>query len=293
VEAERSIERDSVGGPGQRPSYYTSGTGLADHIAARTAAVEAAFFLPYLRPGMTLLDCGCGPGTITLGLAEAVAPASVTGIDLDASIIETARANAARRDLANVRFEVGDVYELPFPNNHFDAAFENNMFMHLKEPLRAMREILRVLKPGGVVGCRNPAADKNLIGTSDPTVRKAARLWERWSKYRLRSGAGGSDYRIGGRLCSLLLRAGFAQVQAEASYDNLRPPMGVEWYSDVMASRFERSGPGSIADAAARLGWADPQTIAELAVAWREWGSRSDSYAAAAYVGVIGWKSQP
>jgi cyclopropane fatty-acyl-phospholipid synthase-like methyltransferase len=43
-------------------------------LAHRTAAKEGAFFLPYLRPGMRLLDLGCGPGSITLGLAEAVAP---------------------------------------------------------------------------------------------------------------------------------------------------------------------------------------------------------------------------
>ena len=50
-------------------------------LALRTAAKEGAFFLRFLRPGMRVLDLGCGPGSITLGLAEAVAPGEVVGID--------------------------------------------------------------------------------------------------------------------------------------------------------------------------------------------------------------------
>jgi cyclopropane fatty-acyl-phospholipid synthase-like methyltransferase len=54
-------------------------------LALRTAAKEGAFFLAHLRPGMRVLDVGCGPGSITLGLAEAVGPGEAVGIDLQAS----------------------------------------------------------------------------------------------------------------------------------------------------------------------------------------------------------------
>ncbi len=73
-------------------------------FAARTASKEAAFFLPYLHPGMQVLDVGCGPGSITLGLAEVVAPGEVVGIDLQPAQIEQARASVAKRAVANVRF---------------------------------------------------------------------------------------------------------------------------------------------------------------------------------------------
>src|SRR5207302_57957 len=88
-------------------------------MTARTAAREAAFFLPHLRSGMRLLDIGCGPGSITLGLAEVVAPGEVVGIDLRPEAVEQSRAAAAQRGIANVRFEVGSAYDLPFPDGSF------------------------------------------------------------------------------------------------------------------------------------------------------------------------------
>ena len=82
-------------------------------VSGRTAGVQGAFFLPYLHPGMTVLDCGCGPGTITIGLAEAVAPGEAVGVDLEASQIDLARAKALERGIPHLRFETGNVYDLP------------------------------------------------------------------------------------------------------------------------------------------------------------------------------------
>jgi SAM-dependent methyltransferase len=271
-----------------RPGYY--GSAAARHIAGRTAADNADFFLGYLKPGMTLLDCGCGPGTITLGLAEVVTPGLVTGIDLDQQSIDSGRANAAQIGVTNVRFEVGDVYKLPFPDNSFDAAFEHYLFLHLRQPLAAMREILRVLKPGGAFGTRNPAHNRNIVGTTDPLVRRAERLWIRWGRHRLDAGTGGSNYRIGLRLSSLLIQAGFIEAEVSASFENLRPPLGAQWYGELMAERFERAGAGSIRDGATRMGWIDDESISQMAPAWRQWANSPDSYFAMANVGVVARK---
>src|SRR5919202_1984497 len=89
----------------------------------RTAAADAAFFLPHLRRGARVLDVGCGPGSITVGLAEAVAPGEVIGVDAEPLQIERAEALAEGRALANLRFEVANAYELPYPDASFDARY--------------------------------------------------------------------------------------------------------------------------------------------------------------------------
>src|SRR5258708_6746577 len=98
-------------------------------LARRTAAREAAFLLPHLQPGMRLLDCGFGPGTITLGLAEFVAPGEVVGVDLEARQVDAARRRADDQGITNVRFERGDLYALPFPDASFDVVFANAVFI--------------------------------------------------------------------------------------------------------------------------------------------------------------------
>src|SRR5262245_36429606 len=107
-------------------------------LAARTASKDAAFLMPHLRSGMQLLDVGCGPGSITLGRGEVGAPGQVVGIDIQPALVEEARARAAAREVATARFEVADIYRLPFPDSSFDAVFANGVLMHLREPRRAL-----------------------------------------------------------------------------------------------------------------------------------------------------------
>src|SRR5215218_2744965 len=90
--------------PPAREAYSGDAPAVDAELATRTVAREAAFLLPHLRPGMRLLDVGCGPGSITLGLAATVAPGEVVGLDLRPEVIAQARASAAARGVANVRF---------------------------------------------------------------------------------------------------------------------------------------------------------------------------------------------
>lgn len=99
----------------------TSGSGPADErqetytlghsddflrtLQLRTLETCAPFFLPYLRPGLRVLDCGCGPGSLTVELAERVAPGEVVGIDIGAQALAEARGLARARGVDNVRFE--------------------------------------------------------------------------------------------------------------------------------------------------------------------------------------------
>src|SRR5512143_3452508 len=125
-------------------------------LSSRTATRQAAFFLPFLKPGMRLLDCGCGMGALTASLARHLAPGEVIGIDREPSQIDAARAWAAEKGVGNVRFDLGNIFEIPFPDASFEAVFAYTVLEHVRDPLQAMREMRRVLKPGGIVGICDP-----------------------------------------------------------------------------------------------------------------------------------------
>ena len=113
------------------------------YFANRTAKSHASWFLPYLKPGMSLLDCGCGSASITIGLAKVVAPGQVTGIDISEIEMERAKIRANENKITNIRFEVGNVYQLDFPENSFDALFSHNVLEHISDPTKALREMYR------------------------------------------------------------------------------------------------------------------------------------------------------
>src|SRR5205807_3307913 len=140
-----------------RHETYTHGHAPATvrQHAQRTAEEAAAFLLPELRPEMRVIDVGCGPGSITRGLAERVAPGEVIGLDLSRETLEVARHDAAVRGLRNLRYQEASVYTLPFADASFDVAYAHQVFQHLREREAALREMLRVVRPDGLVGVRD------------------------------------------------------------------------------------------------------------------------------------------
>ncbi len=124
----------------QSNERYTHGhhpTVVAAH-ASRTAANSAAYLVPHLRPGATLLDVGCGPGSITLDLADLVAPATVVGIDNVPAVLAEATAAAERRGTTNVTFVEGSAYALPQGEGTVDVVHAHQVLQHLADHAAAL-----------------------------------------------------------------------------------------------------------------------------------------------------------
>src|SRR5437762_288192 len=100
-------------GPARNASMVSSRSSPA-YVSRRTLDSHAAFLRRYLRAGLEVLDVGCGPGSITLGIASEVEPGRVVGVDREPSQIEAATRAAIVAGLENVTFESASAYELPF-----------------------------------------------------------------------------------------------------------------------------------------------------------------------------------
>ena len=255
--------------------------GLHQDYVTRKAEQQAAFVLPYLRPGMNFLDIGCGPGTITLGLAQAVAPGHVTGIDHDEEHIRMARALANERGITNVTFEIGEALSLSFEDETFEAAFENNVFTHLaQDAIRAAMEAYRVLKPSGLFAARDVDADSVVWGHLSESIRELDRLFAAWHQSR------GSDITIGKRLPKILREAGFTDILKSVSADTKGSPEEVRSHAEITLSLLD----GPFGHYVLDQGLADKSKVERLKESIREWGHHLDAFFANIHVEVIGWK---
>ncbi len=105
-----------------------------------------------LSNGAIVLDIGCGTGASALPAAQQVAPdGQVTGVDLAENLLDLGRAKAARWGLQNVEFRQGDMENLGFPDNHFDAVISVFSIFFVNDMEKQVRELWRMVRPGGLL----------------------------------------------------------------------------------------------------------------------------------------------
>ncbi|WP_329377363.1 methyltransferase domain-containing protein [Streptomyces sp. NBC_01351] len=236
----------------------------------RTAENSAAYLIGELRPGMSVLDVGCGPGTITADLAELVAPGGrVTAVDAAEDVVEQARAYAAERGVTGVEFGTADVHALGFPDDTFDVVHAHQVLQHVGDPVRALREMRRVCRPGGIVAARD--ADYAAM-----TWYPAAPGLDTWqSLYQRVARANGGEPDAGRRLRAWARAAGFTDVTSSATTWVFATPEETAWWSSLWADRTTAS---SYATLATEGGHATPEALSSIAAAWRGWGADADAW---------------
>ena len=256
---------------------------MVDLLSRRSATSDAAFFVPALKPGMRLLDCGCGPGTITISLARVVAPGEVIGIELDAGQVAVARGNAEKAGAANVRFQVGDACSLPFSDAEFDAVFAHTLLQHLPDPLRGVKEMHRVLRSPGVLGVREEDWGGTFFFPTTPILDRSIDIFLKdWL-------ATGGDPYLPRRYRTLLREAGFDHVKTSAS--------AVARETEEAAKFSELAATILLAPATRKrvidAGLASDELLQAIQHEWLAWGRNPDAFWNFTYGEAIGLKSAP
>ncbi|GIJ67163.1 class I SAM-dependent methyltransferase [Virgisporangium ochraceum] len=235
----------------------------------RTAENSAAYLLPHLRPGLSLLDVGCGPGTITADLADRVAPGRVTAVEVTASALDLARAEIARRGLTTVDFAVSDVHALDFPDDTFDVVHAHQVLQHVADPVRALRELRRVCRPGGVVAVR----DADYAGFT--WYPRLPELDEWMALYQRTARANGGEPDAGRRLLAWAHAAGFTDVTPGGSVWCYASPEDRQWWGGLWADRILKS---DLARVALASGDATEADLRRISGAWRTWAADDDGW---------------
>lgn len=270
---------------------------IINALQQRTAADDAAHLLPYLKPTSKVLDIGCGPGSISISFARIATNGCVIGVDISTVSLtiaekhaDRARAEAASRpgQLGELMFMELDVFQgLPFEDSSFDVVYSGQTFVHLlageegmARATKVMREIRRVLKPGGVVATRDVCGYHWF--PSSYTVGKE-KLFEMMMKAIM-----GVAKPLGGDVPGIYRKAGF-DIDKTTISSSTRVISGREkreWLGRIALQRAE--GPGH-REKFLREGYTEAQ-LEEVKALLHNWMDDEDAWQTGVHTDVLAFK---
>ena len=235
----------------------------------RTVDNSAAYLIPELTPGRSLLDIGCGPGTITAEFAQRLAPGQVLGIDVSEDIIAQASAATADLGLDNLGFRVDDCYHLDVEDRSFDIVHAHQVLQHLSDPVAALVEMKRVVKPDGVVAVRDADYHGMFWAPALPEL-------DRWMEvYQAVARHNAAEPDAARHLVRWANEAGFRSVSAGASTWCFADEVDRKWWGGLWAERITQS---ALASQAVEYGIADQSELERLSETWIRWSEQPNAW---------------
>lgn len=157
--------------PDASPAYFINFLDVLDQLPQVTRVRAQAAERMNLSPGMRAIDVGCGIGGATFGLTSLTGPSGLAvGIDISAALINVAVERASQH--AGIQFRTSDACAIPYPDGFFDAARSERLFLYLPDRMQAIREMMRVTKPGGRVVLMDTDIDCTATHSSNPRLAR-------------------------------------------------------------------------------------------------------------------------
>ncbi len=264
--------------------YALRGSSEMDRfMQERQAGIQAAFLLPHLSPGMSLVDVGCGQGTITAGLARVLVPGTVAGFDVQEEHIQAGLRLAAAEGLTNLSFRVGEIFQAPFEPETFDVAYANAVVSHLPSPSEGILAIGTLLRHGGIIAVRDRGGDPVYGGRAPDAMKRVGELFQQTIDSSSSNELG--SQRTGAMMNRLCREAGFEVLQVSASWEFRRG-------SAYGTSGTQHPLTGPMGQRAIQLGLTTQEELSQVMQAFEtEWVPDPDAFMAIPWFEVVARKS--
>lgn len=244
----------------------------------RTAENSAAYLLAHLVPGMSVLDVGSGPGTITVDLARRVSPGRVTALDATEPALDHTRAEAHRQGI-ELAYLVSDAHAIGAPDATYDVVHAHQVLQHVADPVKVLGEMRRVCRPGGIVAAR----DSDYAGFTWFPQLPALNEW--LALYRRVARRNGGEPDAGRRLLSWAHAAGFIDVTPSCSTWLFATDADRAWWGGTWADRVVES---DFARHAVEFGEATMDDLRRIRRAWLTWSTAPDGWFAVLHGEILG-----
>lgn len=233
----------------------------------RTLENSAGHLLPHLTPKLSVLDVGSGPGTITADLAGRTK--RVIAVEMNEAALDLTRAEIEQRGLSNVEFLVSDAHDLDLRDHIVDVVHAHQVLQHVRSPVRALREMRRVCRPGGIVAVR----DSDYAGFAWWPQLPALDRW--MSLYQRAAMANGGEPQAGRKLLSWAREAGFTDIAATSSTWCFASPRDRDYWGGMWADRVLQS---AMATQLQAQGLASREELEDISAGWRAWAAADDGW---------------